>query len=48
MGLFAFGKPVGAAEGCYKVGTTFSDIKNATGSRSIAAFGSAYRDTHAK
>ena len=35
--------PVGAAEGCDEVGTTFSGLKNATGSRSIAAFGSSYR-----
>ncbi|MDB6141160.1 MAG: hypothetical protein JWP80_204 [Pseudomonas sp.] len=34
--------PVGAAEGCEKVGTTFGDPRNATGSRSIAAFGSSY------
>jgi hypothetical protein len=36
--------PVGAAEGCEKVGTTLSGIKSATGSRSIAAFGSSYRE----
>ncbi|MDB5983000.1 MAG: hypothetical protein JWQ69_4015 [Pseudomonas sp.] len=36
--------PVGAAEGCEKVGTAFSGPKSATGSRSIAAFGSSYRD----
>ncbi|MDB5983206.1 MAG: hypothetical protein JWQ69_4221, partial [Pseudomonas sp.] len=35
--------PVGAAEGCDKVGTAFSVLKSATGSRSIAAFGSSYR-----
>ena len=33
---------VGAAEGCDKVGTTFSGLKKATGSRSIAASGSSY------
>ena len=38
---------VGAAEGCDKVGTTFSDLKKATGSvgrdpGAIAAFGSSY------
>jgi hypothetical protein len=33
-----------AAGGCDKVGTTFSDVKNAIGCRSIAAFGSFYRE----
>jgi hypothetical protein len=40
----ANGAPVGAAEGCEKVGTTFNGRKTATGSRSIAAFGSSYKE----
>jgi hypothetical protein len=39
----SFKTPAGAAEGCEKVGTTFSGLKKATGSRSIAAFGSSYK-----
>ena len=43
----ANGVPVGAAEGCDKVGTTFRGLKKATGSvgrdpGAIAAFGSSY------
>ncbi|MDB5981349.1 MAG: hypothetical protein JWQ69_2364 [Pseudomonas sp.] len=34
---------VGAAEGCDKGRRTFNNFKSATGSRSIAAFGSFYR-----
>jgi hypothetical protein len=37
--------PVRAAGSCDKTGTAFKNITAATGSRSIAAFGSAYRNS---